>query len=244
MRITCLGTGDAFGSGGRLHACFLLDFDGGRLMVDCGASSLSALRRAGIAPNDVDAIALSHLHGDHFAGAAFLLVDAQVASRRSRPLVIAGPTGTGDRVAQAMEVMFPGSTSVDRRFELEFAELEPGREVEVGRSSVTAYPVVHPSGAAAYALRLRCGSRVVAYSGDTEWTSTLIDVARGADLFICEAYFYEKRIPYHLDYRTLMEHRSELECDRIVLTHMSEDMLGRLELLDCEAAEDGGTIEL
>jgi ribonuclease BN (tRNA processing enzyme) len=93
-------------------------------------------------------------------------------------------------------------------------------------------------------LRVECGGKVIGYSGDTEWTDALIRAAEEADLFICEAYFFEKRIKYHLDYRNLMAHRDELGCRRLVLTHMSYDMLGRIESLDAECAEDGKCIVL
>jgi ribonuclease BN (tRNA processing enzyme) len=93
-------------------------------------------------------------------------------------------------------------------------------------------------------LRVEIGGKIIGYSGDTEWTDALIRAAEGADLFICEAYFFEKRIRYHLDYRSLMAHRGELACRRLVLTHMSSDMLDRIESLDVECAEDGKCIVL
>jgi len=66
----------------------------------------------------------------------------------------------------------------------------------------------------------------------------------GADLFICEAYFYDKKIKFHLDYQTLLNHMAEINCRRILLTHMNEDMLGRVDGLGVEYAEDGKVIEL
>ena len=89
MRLTIIGSGDAFGSGGRFN--FLLETAKGKLLVDCGASSLVALKAQGLDPNEVDAIVLSHLHGDHFGALPFLLLDAQFLTRRERPLLIAGP---------------------------------------------------------------------------------------------------------------------------------------------------------
>jgi ribonuclease BN (tRNA processing enzyme) len=109
---------------------------------------------------------------------------------------------------------------------------------------VTAYEMMHPSGAPSYALRVACGDRTIAYSGGTEWTGSLIQAARGADLFVCEAYFFEKKVRHHLDYRTLMERRAELGCRRLVLTHMSDDLLRQLRNLDAEWAEDGKSIVL
>ncbi len=181
---------------------------------------------------------LSHLHGDHFGGIPFFILDGQF-HRRDRPLVVAGPPGVRDRVAEAMEVFFPGSSRVAQRFAIEFIELMEGVGRVVGPATVLPFPVQHPSGAPAYALRVEYGGKVIAYSGDTEWTESLVDAARGADLFVCEAYFFEKKIKYHLDYRTLQAQRGRLDCRRVILTHMSDDMLRRLQGLDIDWAEDG-----
>jgi len=85
---------------------------------------------------------------------------------------------------------------------------------------------------------------VITYSGDTEWTESLVEAARGADLFVCEAYFFEKKVEYHLDYQTLRENRQRLDCRRVVLTHMSADMLSRLSEADMQCADDGQVIVL
>lgn len=239
-----LGSGDAFGSGGRLQTCFLLTTAGGRFLIDCGATALSAMRRFGVEPNDLEAIVLSHLHGDHYGGLPFFILDAQLMSKRTAPLTVAGPRGAERRLREAMEALFPGSSTAERRFRVEVRELEPARRTPVGSLAVIAFEVRHPSGAPALALRIEIDGKTVAYSGDTEWTEALIDAARGADLFIAEAYFYDKRVPYHLDYRTLREHLHELGAKRVVLTHMSDDMLGRVDALDCECAEDGKVIVL
>ena len=97
----------------------------------------------------------------------------------------------------------------------------------------------HASGAPPFALRITGEGKIVTYSGDTEWTESLVDAARGADLFIAEALSYDKRIRYHLDLATLLQHRSRLDCRRLILTHMGEDVLARLDGLAVEAAEDG-----
>jgi ribonuclease BN (tRNA processing enzyme) len=244
VRVTFLGSGDAFGSGGRHQTCFLVDADGDRFLIDCGASSLVAMRGLGIAPNDIGLILLSHLHGDHFGGLPFFILDAQFVSRRTEPLVIAGPPTTGERLRRAMEVMFPGSADAERAFALEVVELEAERPRRLQGVSVTPFAVRHPSGAPAFALRVEAAGKVLAYSGDTEWTDSLIPAARGSDLFIAEAYFYEKRVPAHLDFLTLSDHLDQLETNRLVITHMSEDMLARADGVDCEAAADGKVIEL
>jgi ribonuclease BN (tRNA processing enzyme) len=242
--IRFLGSGDAFGSGGRLHTCIHVCSEDATFLIDCGASSLIAMKRFGIDPASIDVVLVTHLHGDHFGGIPFLVLDAQFVSRRTRPLTVAGPPDLQRRVHDAMEVLFPGSSRVRRRFSLEFIELPEGEAIDIGALTVTPYGVVHPSGASAYALRVECGRKVVSYSGDTEWTDSLLRAARGADLFVCEAYFFEKKVPYHLDYRTLMAHRAQLGCRRLILTHMSEDMLRRLGEVEVEWAEDDKLLAL
>jgi ribonuclease BN (tRNA processing enzyme) len=243
VRLTFLGSGDAFGSGGRLQTCLLVEADGHRLLVDCGATSLVALKRQGVDPATVEAVLVTHLHGDHFGGLPFLLLEGQFR-RGERPLLVAGPPGIEGRVREAMEVLFPGSSAVRRRFTTTFVEWSGGRAVEIAGVRVTPHPVVHPSGATPFALRLEAGGRVLAYSGDTEWTDTLLDAARDADVFVCEAYTFDRPIKYHLDYATLAAHRPHLSCRRLVLTHMSDDMLPRLDGLPAEPAHDGLSLDV
>jgi ribonuclease BN (tRNA processing enzyme) len=241
LTVQFVGAGDAFGSGGRFQTCISLRAPDLHVLLDCGATSLVALRRLGLDPGTIDAVLLTHLHGDHFGGVPFLVLDAQFG-RRERPLLVAGPPGTTERVAQAMEVLFPASSRTVRRFELCFVELPAGVPTTVGPAAVTAYPVDHPSGAPAYALRVGCAGKVVAYSGDTAWTETLVDVARDADLFICEAYGYEKVVKYHLAYATLRAERARLGCRRLVLTHPSADLLAHRADVADEVADDGLTL--
>lgn len=244
VQVVFLGTGDAFGSGGRLQTCFLLRAEGRSALVDCGATGLIAMRRLGVDPNAIGLVLLSHLHGDHIAGLPFLILDAQFVSRRTTPLVIAGPAGTHARLMQMMEVLFPGSSTVERRFRLDIVELEPRRRQVFDGFAATPHLVNHPSGSPALALRIECGGRVIAYSGDTDWTDTLTGAARDADLFIVEAYTYEKPVKYHLDYQTLSAHLHELRPKRFILTHMGAEMLGRVSALGCEYAEDGKQVDV
>jgi ribonuclease BN (tRNA processing enzyme) len=243
VEICFLGTGDAVGSGGRFQTCILVQSGDKKFLIDCGASSLAAMKRFGVDPADIDRILVSHLHGDHFGGIPFFVLDAQFA-RRTRALPVAGPPGVESRVRDAMEVLFPGSSRVQRKFALEFLELQDRKQFLFGPLTVAPFAVLHPSGAPSHALRIRFEGKVIAYSGDTEWTEELVEAVRGADLFISEAYFFEKRIKYHLDYKTILEHRPQLGCRRIILTHMSRDMLDRLKELDLEWAEDGMVVSL
>jgi ribonuclease BN (tRNA processing enzyme) len=244
MRVQFVGCGDAFGSGGRQNTCFHVTGASANFLIDCGATTLPALKRLGIARNDIELILITHFHGDHFAGLPFFLLDAQF-SRRTRPLVIAGPEGIETRLAQVMEALFEHSSKTKQKFELAVIALAPGRKRTFGAIDVTPYPVVHgDSGGPFLAFRIAAEGRVIAYSADTEWTETLVPLAQDADLFIAEAYTYDRPVRNHLSLATLEAHLSEIRPKRLILTHMSDDMLERLAALDHAAAHDGMTIDL
>jgi ribonuclease BN (tRNA processing enzyme) len=244
MQLRFVGCGDAFGSGGRNNTCFHVAGSRVNFLIDCGASSLPAMKRLGVACDDIDLILITHFHGDHFAGLPFLLLDAQF-SRRARPLVIAGPQGIEARLTQAMEVMFEHSSKTKQRFELSVVALEPGETRRFGDVAVTPFPVVHgESGGPFLGYRVEAEGRVIAYSADTEWTEKLIPLARGADLFIAESYTYERSVKNHLNLTTLETRLGEIAPKRLILTHMSDDMLGRLDTLVYTAASDGLVVDL
>jgi ribonuclease BN (tRNA processing enzyme) len=247
MRLHVLGCGDAFGSGGRLNTCFLVDRGASSFLIDCGASAMIAIRRAGVDPNAIGAIFLTHLHGDHFGGLPFFILDAQLVSRRTAPLTIVGPRSAADRIHTLMEVLYPGSSTIARKFDIDFVEIEPVAPTLISSvgATVCAYEVRHPSGAPSFGLRLACDGRVIAYTGDTEWVDAIVDIGRDADVFLAEAYFYERKVPYHLDFATLRDRLPSIGAKRTVLTHMSPDMLARdaASLAGCMRAEDGMAIE-
>jgi ribonuclease BN (tRNA processing enzyme) len=245
VRLKILGCGDAFGSGGRFNTSFMVTAPSARFLVDCGASTMVAMRRFGVDPNEIDAILISHLHGDHFGGLPFLLLDAQFISRRRRPLVIAGPVGLGERLPTTMEALFPGSSAVERRFAVELVEMAAAEETRIGALTVTPQEARHPSGAPPLALRIDCDGRTLCYTGDTEWVDGLIPAARGADLLIAECYMYDRKVPFHLDLMTLRERAPDLGAKRILLTHLGPSMLSRsTEEIGFEVAEDGLELEI
>jgi ribonuclease BN (tRNA processing enzyme) len=244
MQLRFVGCGDALGSGGRSNTCFHVTGESVNFLIDCGASSLPALKRLDIAREAIDLVLITHFHGDHFAGLPFLLLDAQF-TRRTRPLVIAGPEGIEARLTQVMEALFENSSKTRQRFELSVVALRPEETRSFGAVDVTPYPVVHgESGGPFLGYRVAAGGRIIAYSADTEWTQTLIPLGRDADLFIAEAYYYDRIVKNHLSLKTLEAHLPAIHPKRLVLTHMSDDMLERLDTLDYTTASDGMIVEL
>ncbi|HEY8579501.1 MAG TPA: MBL fold metallo-hydrolase [Beijerinckiaceae bacterium] len=247
LRLTVVGCGDAFGTGGRAHTCFRLDAGGRCLLVDFGASSILGWRKLGFSTDDVDAVVVSHLHGDHFGGLPFLLLDCQYVAQRRKPLVLAGPPGFAARLEAACEVFFPGMSRNAWTFPLEVREIEPGSAAELVGFDILTLPVRHPSGAPATGVRVAAAGRVFAYSGDTSWTDALEDLARDADLFVCECSGGEKPVPHHLDWPSLEPRLARLRARAVMLTHLGPTALGRraaMERAGARVAEDGASLAL
>jgi ribonuclease BN (tRNA processing enzyme) len=190
---------------------------------------------------------LSHLHGDHFGALPFLLLEYQFHSRRERPLTIAGPPGTRERLNAACEVFFPRSSRNAWKFPLTVAEIVPGMPDELMGFAVVTAEVIHQSGAPSTAVRLSRGGTVLAYSGDTEWTDALPVIADGADLFIMECYDYSRDLAGHMSFKTLKEKRASLRAKQIMLTHMNLSMLANVAEARAHGflmAEDGIAIDI
>ena len=241
-RVRFIGSGDSFGHGGRFQTCILVDADGYRFLIDCGATSLVALRRAGIEPSSIDAVLLTHFHGDHCGGVPYLILDGQF-SKRERPLAIAGPPGVRERMTSVFEAALPTSSRTEQRFAVSYHELGEAA-TRIGPLEVVALPVAHLPETAPHGLRVGVDGHVVAYTGDTDWCEALPRLADGADLFIAETYSFVKRIPQHLSHATLLAHRDELRAKRVVLTHPGVETLARHDELAWPLADDGTTIDL
>ncbi len=231
-----------------MNTCFWLETAKATLVIDFGASALPALKAQKLDPGRIDAVVLSHLHGDHFGGLPFLLLDAQFLTRRDTPLLIVGPPGTRARLDALMEAFFPKSTGSKWRFSWSVAEITPGIPDDVLGHAIITAEVIHQSGAASTALRLTDGKKTFAYSGDTEWTDALLGIAKGADLFVCECYAYEgARISGHLSWEVIKARLPDLGAKRVMATHMNPTVLERLDDLRAAGvlpAEDGLVVEI
>jgi ribonuclease BN (tRNA processing enzyme) len=243
-KVTFVGSGDAFGSGGRFQTCILVDKPGLRFAIDFGASSLIALNKLGIAHNSIDLILLTHIHGDHCGGIPLMLADAMLGAKRTTPLTIAGPRDTKARMAEVRDALMPGMHAMVPKFPLTFVEMDTYRVNDVCGLKVTPYPAEHTKETNPTGLRIDLGGTIISYTGDGDWTQDTPKLADGADLLICECYFYAKPVRFHLNYPTIKERKTELKAKQIVLTHLGPEMLRNRHLVPELCADDGMVMEI
>ncbi|MFP6626277.1 MAG: MBL fold metallo-hydrolase [Deltaproteobacteria bacterium] len=254
LRLTVLGSGDAFSAAGALHSGYLLEHDGGRVLLECGPAILAAIkrrgrRRAGAVLEGLDAVVISHLHGDHFGGLPFLFLQYTVATPRQRPLLVVGPPGTAARVADLSEALYPGPQGKGRRlpFQLDYLEVGPGDLFEAAGVSAEAFEVPHSAVPFSLGYRFEAGGASVLFSGDSAWSEEFVERSRGVDLFLCECCDLKPAGQGHLSYQELLANRGRLGCKRLLLTHLGDEVRrgrGLAAGLDAELATDGMTVEL
>lgn len=237
VTLKVIGCGDAFGSGGRLNTCFYVNADPVRFLIDCGASSLSGLKKHGIHAQDIDAMVISHFHGDHYGGIPFVLLDAAL-NGRGKKMQIISPAGGRRRIAALLDLLYPG-TEVLEKLDLEFLEFHGDEMMDFGEWRVQAFDVLHTERALPHGLRIQVSDKVIAYSGDTAWTDALFPLSENADLFICECNFFYTQVKGHMSYLELEKRLPEFSCKRMLLTHFGHEMLHRLDELKVESLTDG-----
>jgi ribonuclease BN (tRNA processing enzyme) len=244
LSVRFLGSGDAFSAGGRHQAGYLVEQPGGWFLLDCGVTTLMAMKRFGRDVNALDTIFISHLHGDHFVGIPFFLLEFHYEQERKRPLRIAGPPGTEERIRMLLRATFKEFSGERLRFALEFSEMTPDSPISCGALRIEPFRVPHQVTEISLGFVVQVAGRRIAYSGDTGWTEELITRSHAADLFICECCYFETRLPFHLDYPRLAENRQRFTAKRMILTHLGREVLARQSEVEFELASDGLSVDI
>ncbi len=234
--LQAMGSGDAFGSGGKMHTCFWINWNKKNFLVDCGATSSVAIKSSGKNIENIDAIFISHLHGDHIGGIPFILMElAYIKKNKKHRIEIFGPKGTRERIKTLQNLLYPDSlryTEAISEFK-EYNDLDSWNEF-----SIETYDVKHAELSFPKGLRISHDEKIFAYSGDCEWDDILLNISASADLFICECYNYQNTTPGHLNYVELMEKHHLLTSKNIMLTHPGPELLENIEKVDIPFIKD------
>ena len=239
-----IGTSDAFGAGGRRQSAMLLRAPGGSVLLDCGATTCQGFCDLGIERDEVDAIVISHFHGDHYAGIPILLLAALYEDERKHPLRIAGPLGVEQRVHEMAAAMCYEIEGREWPFSILFQEFRAGERIEVGPVRIDAFETRHQPHTCPHGFLVDTGVQRIAYSGDSGWFDDLPRRVGEADLFVCECTYHSDNFDYHLSHETLVARKHEFEGGRIILTHLGGDMTDRRGQAAFETADDGLTLSL
>ncbi|MEV4257965.1 MBL fold metallo-hydrolase [Spirillospora sp. NPDC049652] len=240
MRVTVIGCSGSFPGPESPASCYLVEADGFAMLLELGSGALGVLQRFH-SPYDIDAVLLSHLHPDHCMDmCGFYVARNYRPDGRAPRIPVYGPADTGRQMSRAYGL--PGDDGMDEAFH--FHPL-PADSWEIGPFTVSAVQTPHP--VEAYAFRIEAGGRVLAYSGDTGESSALVDIARDADLFLCEASFLDApNLPpdLHLTAREAGEHATRAGVGRLVLTHLVPWNDADRSLVEAKSSGFAGPIEL
>jgi ribonuclease BN (tRNA processing enzyme) len=244
MRVTVLGAGDAFCNGGRRHSGYLVEAAEACFLLDCGATTLLALKSLGLAADRIDFVAISHLHGDHFGGLPFLFLEYIYENPRSRPLTIVGPPGTEERVRTLYATMYREVSKRRCCFDMRFRELRPEQQTTLCGVRLLPFRVPHQERDISFGYRAETADRALLYSGDCGWNADLVRHSHGTDLFICECCYFQTETSFHISYPRIVQEQHRLGCRRLLLSHIGREVLERLGEVSLECAHDGMVVEV
>ncbi len=237
MKITFIGSGDACATGGKNQTCFLIEDTSKTFLVDCGPASLAALRKNGFNTEKIDFVINTHMHGDHFGGIPYLLMDMDINCQRKRAFKIFGPENIGIRVPELMNVLYPGY--LIKNYQVSFHNLKADSLEQVEGYNVQTFLMEHKAYSDCLGYRISNNNFSFAYTGDTAWTEKIFDLAKDTDVFICECSLYEKNLNLkHIAYKELIANIDKIKTQRLILTHLSQDMFDNLSEVNLEIAYD------
>jgi len=244
MRITVLGAGDAFFNGGRRHSGYLVEASSSTFILDCGTTTLLALKALGITAERVDFVAISHLHGDHFGGLPFLFLEYLYEQPRTRPLLIVGPPGTEERVQTLYQTLYRELAQRPLCFPLHFRELTPEHAETLCGIELFPFHVPHQEKDISMGYLVKAGGKALLYSGDCGWNENLIRYSHNTDLFICECCYFHRQTAFHVSYPQVAAQRDRLGCKRLLLSHIGREVLENMDQVKIECASDGLVVEV
>jgi ribonuclease BN (tRNA processing enzyme) len=243
--LTLLGTGDAFASGGRAQAGYLLEAEGKRILLEAGPGILRELKHQGIDADSLDAIVISHLHGDHFCGLPFLFLEYMWERPRRHPVIIAGPKNLEKRTWILMRAMFSHFNLKKLRTKVKWVELQPGKTTKLAGLKVSTIRSPHTRPDISLSVKIEAAGKTFVFSGDSGWNDELVDFSAGANLLLCECtYFESDHLRFHMNYPELKRNRNRFDVKRMILTHLGRETINHTRDIEIEMGFDGMKLDL
>ncbi len=206
----------------RYWSGFVLD---GEVLLDVPPTVGIHLRRLDLRSDTLTCAFVTHLHADHVFGLVFLALEFNFERRRPVPLDVVGPAGIQEHVKRLYDLSYPRPEEAipTREFPLglRFHELRGRADGNVGALAYQAIPLKHhPRLLNSFGFRLTRGGHTIAYSGDTTMVPDVLELARGADVFIVECTNHSGAHGDHLDLEAIHTLRRLLPAStRILVTH-------------------------
>ncbi len=213
MKLIVLGRYGPYPAANGTCSGYLLEHESCPVLLECGNGVLSRLQNY-YSPWELEAVMVSHLHGDHISDLLIMRYAMDIAQNMGR-------------TEKTLEVYTPGEPE-EELSRLPFKEayrlknISPASRIEVGPYIFSFLPVKHPL--PTFAVKVECAGKTLVYSGDTEYVEELINFAGGADLFLCEANYQDEDIKAsrgnHLSASQAAQIAAQAGVQRLVLTHL------------------------
>ena len=248
MDLTVLGSSGTWPGPGRATCGYLLSHEGAHLWLDAGAGTFSRLQQW-IRVDQMTGIVISHGHPDHFSDMLMCFYARRYGGLGDPGLPVYSPPDFTDKAAllvaeEGMKVLLE---------DFAFTPLHDGDEFTIGPFVVRAFEMVHV-GVEALGYRIQAGGVTLAYSGDAGPASNLEELARDADLFLCEATYQESNAmyPFHLSARQAGERAAKAGAKRLMLTHIVPTLDPAVSVAEASqvfdgpvsAADEGSVVEI
>jgi len=221
VKVKVLGSGNAFNQAARLNSSYIIDTDDQKILIDCGFTTPLALQQHNIAVNEIDAVLITHYHGDHFAGVSAMLLALKYVSKQAKQLVIAGPGDVKQKVLELMTVLYAGSEGVIDGLDIKYQSI--GKSFKLGETVVNAIPMIHSDESLPHGFVLGFKSLKLGFSGDTCWHIGVEDLIKQSDAIFLECNFAGKIGKGHISVEELeVSQLIQSKKNNIYLTHLSD----------------------
>ncbi len=235
LKVVVLGSSGGYAGAGKACSGFLLQYEEHALALDLGSGALSNLLEY-VEPDGLDGLAISHLHYDHYIDIYGLLTARRFWSMQLPPMPVLAPEGAAAHIGM---IIHEDSRPVFLEC-MDLKELVAGGHFSFAGSDMIARPAKHIENA--FIFRIATEDRTLCYSGDTERCEALLELAAGADLFICESTFTSEvpmKLPGHLTGKEAGEIAAEADVGRLLLTHVWPTLDGERAVEDAKSAYSG-----